>query len=115
MNNNQFLYSPTSQTYAAGMLNNQFGVFRAYGLGNVTSTSIWRANQTTTAQTCFVALQIDRNLVVYTSNGTVLWAINTINNGSGTPFCLEMLDSGNLRWIDNTATVYWQTNGSLIG
>ena len=115
MTNNQFLYSPTSQTYAAGMLNNQFGIYRAYGYGNVTSTTIWIASQSSTSFTCFLALQIDRNLVIYTTNGTVLWAINSVNNGTGNPFCLRMLDSGNLIWIDSTVTIYWQTNTTQIG
>ncbi|CAF1286608.1 unnamed protein product [Adineta ricciae] len=114
--NNQFLYSSTSQTYAAGMLNNQFGVFKAYSYGNVTAQAIWTANQTSTSVPCFLALQTDRNLVVYaTSNQTVLWAANIYNNGTGKPFCFEISDSGNLIWIDNSSSIVWQTNTAQAG
>ncbi|CAF1090207.1 unnamed protein product [Adineta steineri] len=110
--NNQFIYSPATQVYAAGMLNNTFGVYKAYGYQNVTTTAIWLANQNpnNSSVDCFLALQTDRNLVVYTLNGVAVWANMVNNGGSGNPFCLEMLDSGNLIWIDRNATVIWQTN-----
>ncbi|CAF0983821.1 unnamed protein product [Adineta ricciae] len=114
--NDQFLYSPTSQTYAAGMLNNQFGVFKAYSYGNVTAQAIWTANQTSTSVPCFLALQTDRNLVVYaTRNQTVLWAANIYNNGTGKPFCFKISDSGNLIWTDNSNSIVWQTNTAQTG
>jgi len=111
-NNNQFIYSPTSHVYAAGMLNSQFGIYKAYGYANVTSTTIWIASQTPTNSTCFLALQPDHNLVVYTLNYMSVWASNVdvVSSGIGNPFCLEMLDSGNLIWVDNTGTIIWQTN-----
>ncbi|CAF1228850.1 unnamed protein product [Rotaria sp. Silwood1] len=97
------------------MLNNQFGIYRAYGYGNVTSTTIWTASQTSTSQTSFLALQTDRHLVVYTSTGGVLWYSGTNNGGVGSPFCFQMLDSGNLIWTDNSGTVVWQTNTAQSG
>ncbi|CAF1151669.1 unnamed protein product [Adineta steineri] len=105
--NNQFIYSPTSHVYAAGMLNNTFGVYKAYGYQNVTTTAIWLANQNpnNSSVDCFLALQADCNLVVYTLNGVAVWANMVNNGGSGNPFCLEMLDSGNLIWIDQNATI----------
>ncbi|CAF1229928.1 unnamed protein product [Rotaria magnacalcarata] len=113
--NNQFVYSPTSQIYAAGMLNNQFGVYIAYGYANVSSTALWTAAQSSTSQTCFLALQTDRHLVVYTLTSVVLWASGTNNGGIGSPFCFQMLDSGNLIWTDNTNTIVWQTNTVQTG
>ena len=114
--NNTFIYSPTSQQYAAGMLYNQFGIYVAYGYHNVTSTRIWGASQSSTANTAYLVGQTDRNLVVYTSspNG-VQWASGTNNGGSGRPFCLQMLDSDNLIWIDSTTTTIWQSNSAQIG
>ncbi|UJR11215.1 hypothetical protein I4U23_015396 [Adineta vaga] len=114
--NDEFIYSPTSQTYAVGMLNNQFGVYSAYSYGNVTSTTLWTANQISTSISCFLALQYDRNLVVY-ALGTmqVLWTAAIYNNGSGTPFCFEILDSGNLIWTDKTKSIVWQTNTTQSG
>jgi hypothetical protein len=95
------------------MLNNQFGVYEAYGYGNVTSTTIWAASQSSTSSTACLTLQNDRNLVIYTLNNTsVLWAAGTNNGGSGLPFCLEMLDTGNLVWIDSTSTTIWQSNSA---
>lgn len=115
--NNSFLYSPTSQTYAAGMLNNQFGVYQAYGYGNVTSTAIWTAPQTSTSLPCKLALQTDRNLVVYltvpTNGSSVLWTAQVQNNGTGTPFCLQMLDTGYLIWINSTSDIIWQSNSTV--
>ncbi|CAF0949262.1 unnamed protein product [Adineta steineri] len=109
-NNHQFIYSPTSQVYAAGMLNNQFGVYIAHGYGNVTSTGIWLADYKESSPT-YLVMQPDRNLVVLKSGtNEVLWASNTDNDGSGKPFCLEMLDSGNLEWIDNTSSIIWETD-----
>ncbi len=116
LNNSQFIYSPTSQAYAAGMLNNQFGIYYAYGYGNVTSTALWTASQSTTSVLSFLGLQTDRNVVVYASSSLVpLWASSTVNNGIGNPFCLKMLDSGNLIWIDNTSTIIWQTYTTQSG
>ncbi|CAF3803969.1 unnamed protein product [Rotaria sordida] len=114
--NNEFIYSPTSQVYAAGMLNNQFGIYRAYGYGNVTSTTIWTASQSTTSITCHLQLQTDRNVVVYTTTSSIaVWAAGVNNGGSGKPFCLQMLDSGNLIWINNTGSTIWQTNSAQSG
>ncbi|CAF1169530.1 unnamed protein product [Rotaria sp. Silwood1] len=92
------------------MLNNQFGIYRAYGYGNVTSTTIWTASQSSTSQTAYLALQTDRNLVVYTMSWGVLWAAGINNGGIGNPFCFQMLDSGNLIWTDSSSTIIWQTN-----
>ncbi|CAF4131292.1 unnamed protein product, partial [Adineta steineri] len=109
-NNHQFIYSPTSQVYAAGMLNNQFGVYIAHGYGNVTSTKIWLAGHQDSFPT-YLVMQPDRNLVVLKSDtGQVLWASHTHNDGSGKPFCLEMQDSGNLEWIDNNSSIIWETD-----
>ncbi|CAF4303259.1 unnamed protein product, partial [Adineta steineri] len=115
--NNQFIYSPTTQVYAAGMLNNTFGIYKAYGYQNVTTSAIWRASQNpnNASVECRLALQADRNLVVYTINNTVMWSPYVNNGGSGHPFCLEMLDSGNLIWIDQNATIIWQTNTAQSG
>jgi hypothetical protein len=55
LTNNTFIYSPTSERYAAGMLNNQFGSYIAYGYANVTSTSIWTASQSSTSYTAYFA------------------------------------------------------------
>ncbi|UJR11223.1 hypothetical protein I4U23_015405 [Adineta vaga] len=114
--NNQFIYSPTSQIYAAGMLNNQFGIYKAYGYGNVTTQTIWKAPQSSTANECYFSLQVDRNLVVYTVvSKSVMWTAAVYNSGEGKPFCLQMFDSGNLVLIDNTTTIFWQTNTATIG
>ena len=86
------------------MLNNQFGIYQAYGYGNVTWTAIWTAAQTSTSLPCKLALQTDRNLVVYLTVPT---------NGSGTPFCLQMLDTGNLICINSTSDIIWQSNSTV--
>ena len=113
--NNQFIYSPTFENYAAGMLNNQFGIYRAFGYGSVTSTAIWTASQSSTSQTCFLSIQGDRNLVVYTLNYTVLWSPFVMNGGIGNPFCLQILDSGNLIWTDVFGALIWQSNSAQSG
>ncbi|CAF1124276.1 unnamed protein product [Adineta steineri] len=116
LHNNQFIYSPATQAYAAGMLNNTFGIYKAYGYQNVTTSAIWRANQIHNSSVeCFLNIQTDRNLVVYTTNLAVMWAASVPNSGSGDPFCLKMLDSGNLIWIDRSATIIWQTNTVQTG
>ncbi|CAF3833815.1 unnamed protein product [Adineta steineri] len=114
--NNQFIYSPATQVYAAGMLNNTFGIYKAHGYQNVTTSAIWRASQIHNSSVeCFLNIQTDRNLVVYTTNLAVMWAASVPNSGSGDPFCLKMLDSGNLIWIDRNATIIWQTNTVQTG
>ncbi|CAF4498832.1 unnamed protein product [Rotaria socialis] len=113
--NNQFVYSPTSQIYATGLLNNQFGVYIAYGYANVTSTALWTAAQSSISQAYTLALQADRNLVVYSSTSGALWNTATNNGGIGSPFCFQMLDSGNLIWTDGTNTIIWQTNTVQTG
>ena len=115
LHNNKFVYSPTSQIYAAGMLNNQFGVYKAYGYGNVTLTALWTAAQRSTAQTCYLEIQTDRNLVVYGLTGGTFWATMTNNGGAGSPFCLQMLDSGNLIWTNSSGAIVWQTNTAQVG
>ncbi|CAF1378124.1 unnamed protein product [Adineta ricciae] len=108
---NQFIYSPTSQTYAAGMLNNQFGVYKAYGYQNVTATAIWNAKQKPTTYEAYFVAQGDRNLVVYAASvGTVLWSANTASRVYGEPFCLNMLDTGILMYVDGSGSTIWQTN-----
>ena len=107
--NDQFIYSP-SQLYAAGMRNNQFGIYVAYSNANVTYSTIWTAGQSSTAQTSYLAIQNDRNLVVYSTGGSVTWAMGAWNNGAGNPFCLQMLNSGDLIWTDNTGATVWHTN-----
>jgi hypothetical protein len=109
---NQFIYSLTHQLYAAGMLNNQFGIYNAYGYGNVTSTAIWTAPQSSTPAGASFAGQTDRNLVVYASNSAVLWTANIYIVGSPTIYCLKMLDSGNLIWINATSSIIWQSNSA---
>lgn len=112
---NQFIYS-ISQLFAAGMMNNQFSIYIAYGNANVTTSTIWTASQSSTAQTSYLAIQLDRNLVVYTVSGnTVVWSLGLWNNGAGSPFCLQMLNSGNLIWTDTNGTLIWETNTAQIG
>jgi hypothetical protein len=94
------------------MLNNQFGVYNAYTNGNVTSSALWLCPQSGTPAGAFFAAQLDRNLVVYTSTGGVLWAANIWIGGMNAAFCLQMLDSGNLIWTDSTGAIAWQTNTS---
>ena len=94
------------------MLNNQFGVYRAYSYNNVTSTSLWTAAQSSTPAGALFAAQSDRNLVVYTSTGTPIWAANIYISGLSAAFCLQMLDSGNLIWSDSSGSIVWQTNTS---
>jgi hypothetical protein len=114
LSNNEFIYSPTSRQYAAGMLNNQFGVYQAYGYANVTSTALWTAPQSSTSYAAYFTGQTDRNLVVYGVNtSAVYWTAGINNGGSGSPFCLEMLDTGNLIWIDNTTAIIWQSNTTV--
>jgi hypothetical protein len=94
------------------MLNNQFGVYIAYGYGNVTSTAIWTCPQIALLANSVFAAQQDGNLVVYAGNGTVLWASNT----SSSPFaayCLQMLDNGNLIWTNTGGSIIWQTNSGV--
>ena len=108
--NNQFIFSP-AQNYAAGMMNNQFGVYRSYSNTNVTSSTTWTASQTSTSQNAYLALQADRNLAVYTVSGNaILWSANKNNGGIGKPFCLQMTDTGLLRWIDSNNTYIWTSN-----
>ena len=112
--NNEFIYSPTSQQYAAGMLNNQFGVYQTYGYPSVTSVALWTANQSSTSNACYFAGQTDRNLVVYDLKiPAVYWAAAINNNGTGGPFCLQMLDTGNLIWTDSTLAIVWQSNTTV--
>lgn len=115
LDNNQFIYSP-SQLFAAGIMNNQFAIYRAYSHLNVTTNRTWTAGQSSTSQTNYLALQSDRNLVIYTvTGGAVQWASNTNNGGSGVPFCLQLLDSGNMIWKDSSSTIIWQTYSVQTG
>ena len=115
LDNNQFIYSP-SKLYAAGMMNNQFAIYRAYSYLNVTSTRIWTASQSSTAQVAFLAVQSDRNLVIYTvSSGAVLWASGTNNGGVGVPFCLQLFDSGNMVWMGSSSTIIWRPSSAQTG
>ena len=108
--NNQYIYSPASQVYAAGMFNNQFGIYRSYAYGNVTS-AIWTASQSSTSQTAYLAMQTDQNLVVYfLSNNFALWSTSTFNGHNTDQCCLRMLDSGNLIWTNTSGTLLWQSN-----
>ncbi len=94
------------------MLNNQFGVYKAYGYGNVTSVAIWTCPQIAVLPNSSLAAQQDRNLVVYAGNGAVLWVSNTYI----TPFasyCLQMLDNGNLIWTNSKNSTIWQTNTAV--
>ncbi|CAF1603532.1 unnamed protein product [Adineta ricciae] len=106
---NEFLYSPTSQTYAAGLLNGQFGIYRAYKYGNVTSSSIWLANQKLILG-IELKLQRDRSLHVYSSNEAI-WGSGTHNGGKGGPFCLVISDMGHLRWINAKKEILWEAKG----
>lgn len=94
------------------MRNNQFGVYVAYGYNNVTGTALWLCPQSSTPAGAYFAAQVDRNLVVYASNGAVLWAANIWIGGMNAVFCLTMLDSGNLIWTDTSNNIAWQTNTS---
>lgn len=111
--NNFFLYS-NLRNYAFGLFNFQLGVYRVNSTTNATSTAVWNATQSSTAS-CYFALQLDRNLVVYGTGGGVFWAANANNGGIGRPFCLLMWDSGNAQWIDNSSAVIWQTNSAQSG
>ncbi len=112
LSNNQFIYSPTHQLYAAGLLNNQFGVYNAYGYGNVTSTALWTCPQSSVQPNSSLAAQQDRNLVVYAGTGAVLWASNT-GTSPFASYCLQMLDNGNLIWTNSTNSIIWQTNTAV--
>lgn len=94
------------------MLNNQFGVYASYAYNNVTSTALWLCPQSSAPAGAFFAAQLDRNLVVYTSSGGVLWTAGIWVSGMNAAFCLQMLDSGNLVWTDSSNTIQWQTNTS---
>ncbi|CAF1427045.1 unnamed protein product [Adineta ricciae] len=108
---NEFICSPSSQTFAAGLLEGQFGVYRTDGYGNVTSSSIWLGKQKSKLGS-ELKLQLDGHLVVY-GKGKAIWASGTENGGRGSPFCLEIADTGNLQWIDSEKTVLWQTNTAI--
>lgn len=98
------------------MRNNQFGIYRSYGYNNVTSVSIWLATQTSTAPTNILALQANGNLRVYsltTSSG--VWASGTHQVGIGGPFCLKMLDSGNLIWTNGSTVLLWHSSSVQPG
>ena len=110
MYKNQFIYSPISQSYAAGMFRNQFGIYKAYGFENVTSQSIWNASQSNNPVGTYFAAQSDQNLVVYGPAGVPLWASNTYNGGYNHFFCLHLLDNGTLIWIDTTNSTIWHSN-----
>ncbi|UJR11222.1 hypothetical protein I4U23_015404 [Adineta vaga] len=91
--NNDFIYSPTSQIYAAGLLNNQFGIYRAYGYGNVTTN--------------------DGSIVLYrTGDSKVMWVGRGYNSNVDRPFCLQMLDSGTLIWVNSASKILWTSNPS---
>jgi len=90
------------------MLNNQFGVYIAYGYANVTSTAIWTASQTSAPVGAFLSLQSDRNIVVYANNMAVLWASGTFIVSSPAAYCLQILDNGNLIWTNSAGTIIWQ-------
>lgn len=98
------------------MMNHQFGIYRAYSNANVTSSTIWTATQSSTSSSARLVVQGDRNLVIYTTTNTVLWSSNTWTGSSGgNPYCLQILDSGNLIWTDNTNGIVWQTNSAQTG
>ena len=97
------------------MLNNQFGVYNAYGYNNVTSNALWTAPQSSTPSGAFFAAQNDRNLVVYASNNAVLWTAGIFISGLQATFCLQMLDNGNLIWTNVTNSIIWQTNTVVSG
>jgi len=90
------------------MLNNQFGVYIAYGYANVTSTAIWTASQTSAPVGAFLGLQPDRNIVVYANNMAVLWVSVTSIVNTLAAYCLQILDNGNLIWTDSGGTIIWQ-------
>jgi len=90
------------------MLNNQFGVYVAYGYANVTSTAIWTAPQTSTPAGAFLAVQADRNIVVYTSTPSALWFSGTFIVNHSALHCLQILDNGNLIWKNSGGTIIWQ-------
>jgi hypothetical protein len=95
------------------MLNNQFGIYHAYGYNNVTSSSIYTIPQSSTPAGAFFAAQNDRNLVVYAANSAVLWAANIYVSGLAAAFCLVMQDNGNLIWEDSSNNIYWQSNTAV--
>ncbi|CAF1222640.1 unnamed protein product [Adineta ricciae] len=108
---NEFICSPSSKTFAAGLLEGQFGVYRTDGYGNVTSSSIWLASQNPKLGS-ELKLQSDGHLVVY-GKGIAIWGSKTENGGRGRPFCLEIADTGNLQWIDAKKKVLWETNTAI--
>lgn len=97
------------------MLNNRFGIYIASGYQSVSSVAIWTAAQSSAPSGDYLAVQGDRNLVVYSSTSAVLWSPMVYNNGTGRPFCLSILDSGNLIWYDSTGTIIWQSNSAQTG
>ena len=96
------------------MKNNQFGVYNAFGYGNVSSTAIWAATQSSTPTGAYFAGQSDRNLVVYASNSAVLWTAAVHISGLTAVFCLRMLDSGNLIWTNSSYSIIWQSNSTVV-
>ena len=110
LSNNEFIYSPKSQNYAAGLLNNTLGVYKAFGFENVTSFALWTAKPSKNCDVCHLGIQTDGNLVLCMNDGTGIWASNTYNENVQTPLCLEILDSGNLIWTDRKDNILWHTN-----
>jgi hypothetical protein len=95
------------------MLNNQFGVYDAYGYNNVTSTTIWTATQSSTPAGAGFAAQNDRNLVVY-DGSTAIWSSNTYITGLMATFCLQMLDNGDRIWTNTTGSIIWESNSTVV-
>ena len=93
------------------MLNNQFGIYRANGYGSVTTTSVWTGGPT--ASGAYLAIQCDRNLVIYASGA--VWSSGTFISGSCATYCLKMLDNGNLMWVDTSNALIWQSNSAVTG
>ncbi|CAF1161269.1 unnamed protein product [Didymodactylos carnosus] len=106
--NDEFIVSP-NRLYAAGLYNNSFGVYNTAAFG-CNSTAIWSASQSSAPAGAYVIAQNDANLVIYGSTSGPVWAAGTNHGQNDAPYCLIMLDSGNLIWVEGNSTVMWQTN-----
>lgn len=89
------------------MLNNQWGVYKAYGYNNVTSTAIWNCSQSSTPSGAFLSAQSDSNLVVYSSSNTVLWKLYANSPNPPGIYCLQILNNGTLIWKNSTNGILW--------
>lgn len=109
LTNSFFIYSP-SQRFAAGVVNDRFGVYVANGYNSVTNIGIWLSPGSTAQPGAHLVAQFDRNLVIYASGTGALWASHTAIGYTGYTFCLHMLDNGALIWTDPWNNIIWRTS-----